>query len=324
MPLNENYNNEMHSFNHLVSSSTPKPTNTPPPLPPQQSLTTGMFADNIYFNSQPNKYAFHSPANNCYYPNPASLVSPQYLSASTPVNYYNNNNGYNDINCHYPQYNTQIDSYNNSYCQISNNSPLVDSNYYSKSSSSLYDSNRNTYFTDSAYESPIANSSNMGHKTNKLFTIDSILNDGKINCEKKNNNNNKENVIPNLDSTNNDDDYNEDLSQDNLMCNELKSNGKITKKNTRVNSKRVRTIFTQDQLDKLEVEFMKQQYMVGSERYYLANELNLNEAQVKIWFQNRRIKWRKENVEQKRSNCNSNQQLTTPQSPNESNSLLNE
>jgi hypothetical protein len=58
-------------------------------------------------------------------------------------------------------------------------------------------------------------------------------------------------------------------------------------------SKRMRTIFTQEQLDKLEVEFLRQQYMVGSERSYLANKLNLTEAQVKIWFQNRRIKHRK-------------------------------
>jgi hypothetical protein len=66
------------------------------------------------------------------------------------------------------------------------------------------------------------------------------------------------------------------------------------------NSKRIRTIFTQDQLDKLEIEFARQQYMVGSERYYLANELNLSEAQVKIWFQNRRIKWRRENLHQQK------------------------
>ena len=58
-------------------------------------------------------------------------------------------------------------------------------------------------------------------------------------------------------------------------------------------SKRIRTIFSQEQLDALEIEFTKQQYMVGNERTFLAKSLGLTESQVKIWFQNRRIKWRK-------------------------------
>lgn len=45
-------------------------------------------------------------------------------------------------------------------------------------------------------------------------------------------------------------------------------------------SKRVRTIFTPEQLERLEVEFSRQQYMVGPERVYLAQTLQLTEAQV--------------------------------------------
>ncbi|CAG2163115.1 unnamed protein product [Oppiella nova] len=66
-------------------------------------------------------------------------------------------------------------------------------------------------------------------------------------------------------------------------------------------SKRVRTIFTPEQLDKLETQFEKQQYMVGPERLYLASTLNLSEAQVKVWFQNRRIKWRKQHQEKEQA-----------------------
>ena len=46
------------------------------------------------------------------------------------------------------------------------------------------------------------------------------------------------------------------------------------------NSKRARTIFTAEQLEQMEREFQKQQYVVGHERMYLANALNLTEAQV--------------------------------------------
>lgn len=63
-------------------------------------------------------------------------------------------------------------------------------------------------------------------------------------------------------------------------------------------AKRVRTIFTAEQLERLEAEFARQQYMVGPERLYLAAALQLTEAQVKVWFQNRRIKWRKAFMEQ--------------------------
>lgn len=67
-----------------------------------------------------------------------------------------------------------------------------------------------------------------------------------------------------------------------------------TQKTSKVGKiKRVRTIFTPEQLRRLEQEFASQMYLVGGDRGELAKSLNLTEAQVKVWFQNRRIKFRK-------------------------------
>uniref|UniRef100_A0A182Q535 Homeobox domain-containing protein n=1 Tax=Anopheles farauti TaxID=69004 RepID=A0A182Q535_9DIPT len=55
-------------------------------------------------------------------------------------------------------------------------------------------------------------------------------------------------------------------------------------------SKRVRTAFSPSQLLKLEHAFESNHYVVGAERKQLAQNLNLSETQVKVWFQNRRTK----------------------------------
>jgi hypothetical protein len=60
-------------------------------------------------------------------------------------------------------------------------------------------------------------------------------------------------------------------------------------------SKRPRTAFTTSQLMRLKNEFEKNKYLTGEKRQYLANELNLNESQIKIWFQNKRAKIKKSN-----------------------------
>lgn len=58
-------------------------------------------------------------------------------------------------------------------------------------------------------------------------------------------------------------------------------------------SKRPRTAFTTSQLIRLKNEFEKCKYLTGEKRQYLANELKLNESQIKIWFQNKRAKIKK-------------------------------
>ncbi|NXV04281.1 NOT2 protein, partial [Cettia cetti] len=77
-------------------------------------------------------------------------------------------------------------------------------------------------------------------------------------------------------------------------------------------AKRVRTIFSSEQLARLEQEFSRQQYLVGQERCLLASSLRLTEEQVKVWFQNRRIKWRKQSLEQQQAKL-AKMGLGTPQ-----------
>ncbi|XP_064631185.1 homeobox protein EMX1-like [Lineus longissimus] len=62
--------------------------------------------------------------------------------------------------------------------------------------------------------------------------------------------------------------------------------------------KRIRTAFSPSQLLRLEHAFEKNHYVVGQERKDLASSLSLTETQVKVWFQNRRTKYKRLKAEE--------------------------
>ncbi|XP_065581138.1 ventral anterior homeobox 1b-like isoform X2 [Artemia franciscana] len=66
--------------------------------------------------------------------------------------------------------------------------------------------------------------------------------------------------------------------------------------------KRVRTSFTHSQLKALEDAFQSGQYLIGKQRTELARRLGLSETQVKVWYQNRRTKSRKDSLNPKHEN----------------------
>ena len=57
--------------------------------------------------------------------------------------------------------------------------------------------------------------------------------------------------------------------------------------------KRPRTAFSSEQLGRLKREFDENRYLTEERRRNLATELGLNENQIKIWFQNKRAKLKK-------------------------------
>jgi hypothetical protein len=58
--------------------------------------------------------------------------------------------------------------------------------------------------------------------------------------------------------------------------------------------KKTRTVFSRNQVFQLESTFDMKRYLSSSERSALANSLQLTETQIKIWFQNRRNKWKRQ------------------------------
>lgn len=75
----------------------------------------------------------------------------------------------------------------------------------------------------------------------------------------------------------------------------IKEGKDISKENSVSKKRKRRVLFSKAQTFELERRFRQQRYLSAPEREHLARVLHLTPTQIKIWFQNHRYKFKKQN-----------------------------